>query len=224
MFNSSVTTADPSHPWQDGGMRTLWLSQEEIEGDEWLNLLNAETLLVLGAVLLVLLLVAVLVAWIVVRRLRRNPKVRGWVGDLRTKAQPAGPMRDLSELRARLRDIRGRASTAVAQAEDSGAWRSAPADLPTLARRLDESAADLDARMARYEGQPEHRVSEALPELRKQVDLMEQSEGTLHRGLDLAALPSDTASIEQLQQEMDDEVYAMEEYRKAYRDFGDGKS
>lgn len=207
-------------------MLTSWLSQDDVEFDEggWLTLLTPETLLILGAVLFVLVVVAAILGWVIFRRLRRNQNIRRWVGELRTKAQPPGPMRELGELRARLRESRTRANTAVAQAEERGSWRSAPADLPTLAQRLEESAADLDGRIARYERQPEDRVQEAVPELRKQVALMEESEGTLHRGLELASLPSDTASIEQLQQEMNDEVYALEAYREAYRDFGDGKA
>lgn len=207
-------------------MLTLWLSQDDVEFEDggWLSLLNPETLLILGVVLLVLLIVAAILGWIIVRRLRRNQRVRRWVGDLRTRTQPPGPMRDLSELRARLQTSRSRANTAVAQAEERGSWRAAPADLPTLARRLEESATDLDGRIARYERQPEQRVSEAIPELRKQVALIEESEGTLHRGLELASLPSDTATIEQLQREMNDEVYALEAYRDAYRDLGDGKT
>lgn len=206
-------------------MLTVWLSQdEEIEDVGWLNLLTPETLLILGVTFLVLLVLAALLAWLVVRRVRRNQRVRRWVGALRTRAQPEGPMRDLGELRRRLGDSRARASTAVAQAEERGSWRSAPADLPTLAQRVEESAAELDKRMARYEAQPERRVREALPELRKQVNLVEESEVTLHRGLDLASLPSDTANLEQLQQEMNDEVYALKAYRDAYREFGDGKA
>lgn len=207
-------------------MRTLWLSQDELEFEDggWLNLLSPETLLILGVVALVVFIVVVIVGWVVVRRVRRNPRVRRWVGDVRTRAQPPGPKRELSELRERLRGSRARTNTAVAQAEERGSWRSAPADLPTLARRLEESAADLDQRIARYEEQPESRVREGLPELRKQVELMEESEGTLHRGLELSSLPSDTASIEQLQQDMNDEVYALEAYQEAYRDFGNGKT
>jgi len=205
-------------------MPTSWLSQEDVEFEDggWLNLLTPETLLILGAVLLVLLVVAVILGWIVFRRARRNPSIRRWMGELRTKAQPAGPMREIAELRARLQQSRTRAHNAVAQAEEHGTWRSAPADLPALARRLDDSAADLDERISRHEGQPEQRIREALPELHKQVDLLEKSESTLHRGLELASLPSNTASIEQLQQDMNDEVYALEAYRDAYRDFDDG--
>ena len=207
-------------------MLTSWLSQGDVEFEDggWLNLLNPETLLILGAILFVLLVVATILGWVIFRRLRRNQSIRRWASELRMKAQPPGPKRELGELRARLRESRTRANTAVAQAEERGSWRSAPADLPTLARRLEDSAADLDERIARYERQPEDRVREALEELHKQVTLLEQSERTLHRGLELASLPSDTASIEQLQHEMNDEVYALEAYREAYRDFGDGKA
>jgi|GEM_PF-4406019 len=207
-------------------MLTSWLSQDDVELEDggWLNLLTPETLLILGAVLLVLLVVALILGWIVVRRVRRNPNIRRWMGELRTKAQPPGPMREIAELRTRLQQSRTRAHNAVGQAEESGTWRSAPADLPTLARRLDDSAADLDERIAHYEAQPEHRIREALPELHKQVGMLEKSEGSLHRGLELASLPSDTASIEQLQHDMNDEVYALEAYREAYRDLGDGNT
>lgn len=209
-------------------MLTAPLSQDdddelEINDGGWLELLTPQTLLILGVVLLVLLIVAAIVGWIIFRRLRRSQTVRRWAANVRTQAQPPGPKRDLSELRVQVQDIRNRTSAAVQGAEERGTWRTAPADLPTLAGRLEESAADLDERIAGHERQPEQRVREALPQLREQVQLMEECEATLHRGLELASLPSDIASIERIQQEMDDEVHALEAYRQAYRDFGDGK-
>src|SRR5699024_5871113 len=132
--------------WHDGTMLTSWLSQDDVELEDggWLNLLTPETLLILGAVLLVLLVVALILGWIVVRQGRRNPKTRRWLVERRTKAQPLGPMREIAEVRTRLQHARSRAHHAVGQAEERGRWLSAPADLPTLARRLVDSAADLD--------------------------------------------------------------------------------
>lgn len=203
-----------------------WLSQdedEEFDDGGLLQALSPETLLVLGIIALVVLIVAAVVGWLLLRRLRRSRTVRHWTGAVRTQMTPEGPLRELSELRGELQGIQDRTREAVLAAEARGTWRDAPADLPTLATRLEETAAGLADRLAGYARQPEQRVAEILPDSREQVRLMGESERTLHRGLELASLSPDGGDLGQLQRDMTDEVQALQAYRDAYRRFEGGR-
>lgn len=201
--------------------------EEGVEG-WWLDLLTPEVVLALVGVFVVVLLAAVLAAWLVYRRVRRNGTVRRWVDKGRVTARahalPPGPAREVAELRVRLREARDRARTALDAAGQHGASATALAHLPALAARLEDQAAYLDGRLAALERHPPHRVGDALPQLREQVGMVEEAEATLHRGLDLSVLPGQAGDMQQLQQELDGEVQALQTYQETYRDVGGGRS
>lgn len=190
----------------------------------WLEFLTPEVLLVLAGLAVLLLLVATVGTWLLVRRLRRSGRIRRWAEssllNARAHALPPGPAREVAELRVQVQGIRDRAREAVSAAEQQGASDAARAQLPALGGRVERTAAGLDERLAGVERHPPERVENVLPELREQVRRVEEAEGTLHRGVELSALPPETEDVQRLQRDLDDEVRALEEYHETYRDLG----
>lgn len=190
----------------------------------WFELLTPEVLLVFSGLALLLFLVAVVGTWLLVRRLRRSGTVRRWAEsgllNARAHALPPGPAREVAELRVQLQGIRDRAGDAVTTAQRQGLADTAQAHLPALGTRVERTAAGLDERLAGLERHPPERVENVLPELREQVRKVEEAEGTLHRGMELAALPPETEDVQQLQRDLDNEVQALQAYQETYRDLG----
>ncbi len=177
-------------------------------GGWWLVLNHPGLLLALGAVLLVLLVATVIAIWVVVRRLRRSAAVGRGLLQLKAQGLPAGPARELAELRLSLRSATDYTTNSVALAERSG---RPVGDLPALVRRLAGLCAELDEQLRLLEWEPDHaRLRAALPVARKRT---KQVEATATRIRDILGQleAADTGSgIDELTADVSTEVTALQ--------------
>jgi hypothetical protein len=114
----------------------------------WLLSLDPAVIAVLGGVVLVLLLVAAVVGWLVVRRIRRNPLVSrarelGLQGATAVAARrlPPGPRRTAAELQLEVTRARDRLRRQMATAQAAGAHLG---DVPSLLPSLEAEGSRLE--------------------------------------------------------------------------------
>jgi hypothetical protein len=114
----------------------------------WLLSLDPAVLAVLGGVVLVLLVVAALAGWLLVRRIRRNPlvaraRVLGVQGATAVAARrlPPGPRRTAAELQLEIARARDRLRRQVATAQAAGAHLG---DVPRLLPVLEDEGNRLE--------------------------------------------------------------------------------
>lgn len=100
---------------------------------------------VAGAVLVVVvLLVALIGGWLVYRRMRRSGTWRRTMLNLQAEGMPAGPRRELAELRLELDQALGDARGAITALDAGG---GAQGDLASLVRRLEAIGGGLSAQL-----------------------------------------------------------------------------
>lgn len=130
-------------------------------GAGW-QLLDHPGLLLAIAVFVLVLLVAMLVAvWIIMRRMRRSPRVARGLLQLRAEGLPAGPGRELAALRLSLAKGIDYTTESVALAGRSG---RPVGDLPALVGRLAGLASSLDEQLRAWEREPDPvRLGTVLP-------------------------------------------------------------
>ena len=123
----------------------------------------------LGTLVLVVLLVLVLVAWRIGRRVRRTAdRVRRGAAAAHTRFLPPGPRREIALLRQRLADELESTRTMLAAAPEAKIFQ---ADAATVLGSISAAAAELDANLVTIAGfaDPQQQVV-AFRKVRPQVD------------------------------------------------------
>ncbi len=194
----------------DGGDTTLWV-----------QFLTPTVLLVGGVVLLVLLLVLPFVVWRVWRRVRRSGAIERGLLEVRAQALPAGVARELAELRLRLRASVNGLARAVAQADEGG---RPIADMVLLLGRLQRVAESMDTDLGAVERSrdPDWQRAE-LTAIGREVQLVIAAAGRAREALARTAAGEREVQLRQVAAEVDDQVAALDSYRQAYRELGDGR-
>lgn len=194
----------------DGGDTTLWL-----------QFLTPTVLLVGGVVLLVLLLVVSFVVWRVWRRVRRSGVIERGLLEVRAQALPAGVARELAELRLRLRAGVNGLAQSVAQA---GAEGRPADDMMLLLGKLQRMAESMDADLRAVERSrnPDWQRAE-LAALGQEVQQVLTAAGRAREALARTAADDREVQLRQVAAKVDDQVEALDAYRQAYRELGDGR-
>lgn len=188
----------------------------------WVQFLTPGVLLAVGAVVLVLLLVGGFVLWRVWRRAKRSGAVDRALLAVRAQALPPGPARELAELRRRLRAGVDGLAQAIARADAEGR----PAgDMPALLRRVRRVAESVDGDLRAVERgrDPDWQRAE-LAALGREVDQLLASVGRARDALAQTAAADREPRLHAIRAEVDDQVAALDAYRRAYRELGGGRA
>ncbi len=198
------------------------INQADGGGDNtvWLNFLTPTVVLTLAGILLVLLLILALTVWRVVRRLRRSGALERGLLNVRAQGLPPGTARELAALRLRLR-AGIQSTTRVATHADNQELPSS--DLTFVVHGLQRTASAIDADLQSLERDPDAgRQREGLQLYQREVDELLAAGGRVRDAVSRTAAVNREAELRAVSAQVDEQVSALEEYRKAYRELGGG--
>jgi hypothetical protein len=201
---------------------TRMLADGGEDSGTWASWLTPQVILALGAVLLVVILLVALLAWRVYKRARRSGALERGLLALRAQALPAGPARELAELRQRLHA----SLTGTGQVIDRAATAGLPtAELTGLLAQLKTAGAGLevDLRMLEREPDPDEQAA-GLRLYRAQVDQLIDAAGQARQAVTRTAAEDRDSQLRELSSQVGERVSALAAYRQAYRELGGGRA
>ncbi len=153
-------------------------------------------------------LVAVVAAWIVVRRLRRSAGVARGLLQLKAQGSPAGPGRELATLRLSVAKAIDYTADSVALAERSG---RPVGDLPALVRRLRGLSSVLDEQLRLWQREPDSvRLRAVMPSARERTREVSTSATRIREVLSQLEAAESGGGIDALTADVATEVAALQ--------------
>ncbi len=185
------------------------MRQADGDGGGWWLLLNHPgALAALAVAVLVLVLIAAITGWVIVRRLRRSGVFGRGLLQLRAQGLPAGPGRELAALRLSLEQATDYTAKSVALAQQAG---RPVGDLPALTRRLLGVRSALDGELALLEREPDPaRLRTVLPAARARTEEVTAAATRIRNALGQVEAADTGADMDALTADVSTEVNALQ--------------
>lgn len=189
-------------------------------GVNFIQFLTPTTVLILVVAVFVLLFVLAVTAFVVYRKLKKRGLIEQGVMSLKAQALPAGPLRELNDLRMRLNRSVASTTRAVTAASASG---EDVTSLMAVARRLSGVATRLDRDLMQLESEPEVRSQQAmLGPARDRVQAVTAAAGRVRTALLQESAALQEADAANVTADLDEEVERLSAFTQAYRELGGG--
>jgi len=188
---------------------------------DWTRLLTPGVLVTLLIVAVVAVLVLGLLAWLMLRRLRRGSSRQLLDRGLLTlRASRGGPAGELAALRLRVASELAATGRAIAAGQAGGP----AADLPNLMARLTRAGSALDTRLRLLESEADRAALAAgLPAARQGVEQLEATATRIRQAATLTGRELGGDDLAALSRDVDDQVTALSYYVQSYRELGGGR-
>lgn len=189
-------------------------------GVNWIQFLTPTTVLILVVAVFVLLFVLALTAFVVYRKLKKRGLIEQGLMSLKAQALPAGPSRELNDLRMRLNRSVASTTRAVTAASASG---EDVTSLMAVAHRLSQVATRVDRDLMQLESEPDLRAQQAmLGPARDRVAAVTAAAGRVRTALLQESAALQEADAANVAADLDDEVGRLAAFTQAYRELGGG--
>lgn len=184
-------------------------------------LLTPQVILTLAAIALVLLLIVAIIVWRIYRRVRRSGVLERGLLMARSQGLPAGPGREIAQLR---RDLRAGIASTELMISRSGT--SGPAsDLGLILGGLTSAAQAIDTDLHAMERDPDPGQQRAgLALFRPQVQRLIEAASQTRLALTQTAAVEQEAQLQAVSAQVLAQTQALEAYRQAYRELGGGRA